>query len=88
MIVVGVGRLTEFSHRHPDARPWLENWLAHTRGAVWKTPQDVKNRYRSASFPGGNRVIFNVRGNRYRMEATIAYETGRVAVNRIATHAE
>ena len=48
----------------------------------WATPQHIKVRYASASFLHGNVVIFNVRGNSYRLEAHVAYRNGIVTVRR------
>lgn len=42
----------------------------------------------SASFLAGNRVVFNLKGNKYRLDTKIAYQTGVVFVKRIGTHAE
>ncbi len=88
MILIGRKRLTEFLAKHPDARPWLHAWVAEIVGADWKGPQDIKERYRSASFLADNTVVFNVKGNRFRMEVKVAYKTGRVVVKRIGTHSQ
>lgn len=81
-------RLEQFRERHADARKWIDNWLADVEGAKWRTPQELRSRYASASFLGGGVVIFNVKGNAYRLEASVAYRTGTVAVEWIGTHAE
>lgn len=88
MILIGRKRLTEFLTRHPDARPWLNAWTAEIASADWKGPQDIKERYRSASFLPSNTVVFNVKGNQFRMEVQVAYKTGRVVVKRIGTHSQ
>jgi mRNA interferase HigB len=62
--------------------------LAATAQARWQTPQDIKDEYGSASFSGGSVVIFNVKGNRYRLEVLVAYQTGTVVVRWAGTHAE
>ena len=54
----------------------------------WATPQHIKVRYASASFLHGNVVIFNVRGNSYRLEAHVAYRNGIVTVLWAGTHRE
>jgi len=79
-------RLEQFCRKHADARSWIENWLADVETARWQTPPDMRNRYASASFLGGGLVVFNVKGNTYRLEATIACRTGTVAVKWIGTH--
>jgi len=88
MRISGRDKLNEFAGSHADAKSWIENWIADTQVAVWRTPQDIKNQYVSASFLASNIVIFNVRANRYRLEILVAYKTGTVVVRKIETHAE
>jgi mRNA interferase HigB len=88
MRILGRDKLADFVAAHADARPWIESWVAEVERTQWKTPQDVKNMYASASFLAGNVVIFNVKGNRYRMETLIAYNTATIIVRWIGTHAE
>lgn len=88
MRIVGRDKLDEFVGAHADARSWIENWLADAEAARWQTPQDLKRSYASASFLADNVVIFNVKGNRYRLEVQIAYKTGVVVVRWVGTHAE
>ena len=54
----------------------------------WATPQDIKARYVSASFLHGNVVIFNVRGNTYRLEVHVAFRNRIVTVLWLGTHRE
>lgn len=88
MRIVGRKKLDDFTGAHADARSWIENWIADTEAARWRTPQDIKGFYASTSFLAGNVVIFNVKGNRYRLEVQVAYNTGVVVVRWIGTHAE
>jgi mRNA interferase HigB len=88
MRIVGRDKLDEFCAAHPDARKWIESWISDVESARWKTSHDIKNRYASASFLASNIVIFNVKGNHYRLETKIAYNTGVVVVQWIGTHAE
>ena len=55
-----------------DARGPLHSWYAEAVKATWRTPQDIKDRYRHASFLPGNVVVFNIHGNRYRLATRIA----------------
>jgi len=87
MRIVGLEMLDDFSAVHSDARAWIANWAAETEAAKWRTPQDVKDRHASASFLADNVVIFNVKGNKYRLETLIPYNTGVVIVVWIGTHA-
>lgn len=87
MQIVGRNRLEAFCNKHADARPWIETWLADVGSAVIATPAELKARYASASFLEANVVVFNVKGNHYRLEATIAYRSGVLVVNWIGSHA-
>ena len=74
-VVGGVG-VRDFWERHPDARQALQAWYADVKRATWKTPVDIKDVYRNASFVTNNRVVFNIKGNRYRLVVAIQYEHG------------
>jgi mRNA interferase HigB len=88
MKVLGRQLLTEFKKRHADARSALDAWLAEAGAAEWTKPQDIKNRYRGASFLKGNQVVFNIKGNRYRLLVTVAYQLGFVTLLWVGTHEE
>jgi mRNA interferase HigB len=88
MRIVGRDKLDEFAKAHADARAWIENWIAECEAARWPRPKEIKDRYASASFLPDNVVIFNVKGNRYRLEVQVAYNTGVLVVRRAGTHAE
>lgn len=88
MRILGREKLAAFVAVHADARSWIENWIGEAERTHWKTPQDVKNLYASASFLASNIVIFNVKGNHYRMETLIAYNTGTVIVRWIGTRSQ
>jgi len=80
--------VTVFADAHADARQPLFAWFAEVEKASWNGPEDVKSRYRSASFLVGNRVIFNIKGNAYRIVVAIKYEFSAVYIRFIGTHAE
>jgi mRNA interferase HigB len=71
-----------------DAAGALKAWFAEVRLAQWTSPQDVKNRYANASIIANNRVVFNIKGNDYRLVVAIAYKMQYVYVKFIGTHAE
>jgi mRNA interferase HigB len=87
MKIAGRNLLVGFCAKYTDARPWIENWISDAEAAKWAKPQDIKERYASASFLAGNTVIFNVKGNEYRLEVTCAYLVGVVVVKWVGTHA-
>ena len=86
MRVVGRDLLDAFCARHADARGWIEAWLNEAEEMSWESPQDIKQRYATASFLAGNVVIFNVRGNRYRLEIQVSYQNGIAIICWAGTH--
>lgn len=77
-----------FIRKHPDAKSSIESWYQEARDAFWKSSMDIKNRYASASFLGNNFVIFNIKGNSYRLVTKVAYKQQTVLIKWIGTHAE
>lgn len=88
MHVVSVKALRLFWERHPDAERPLRAWYAIVRRAQWRTPSDIKAGYRSASFIGNNRVVFNIKGNNDRLVVLVEYQKGRLFIRFVGTHAE
>jgi mRNA interferase HigB len=80
--------LREFWQKHPDARQPLQAWYFDVKHSFWKTPTDIKNIYRNCSFPGNNRVIFNIKGNKYRVVVAIQYAFGIVYIRFVGTHSD
>ncbi|RZI47114.1 type II toxin-antitoxin system HigB family toxin [Candidatus Finniella inopinata] len=91
MRVISKRTLKQFWEAHSnfqDAKVWLQQWYADVEASEWKSQEDVKRRYRSASFLADNQIIFNVCGNRYRLIVKINYEYGIIYIRFIGTHAE
>jgi len=88
MKLVGRKTLDAFTRKHTDARKWIENWVADVVGANWTCFQDIRDRYPQADHIGENRIIFNVKGNNYRVEVQVAFKTGIVMVKWAGTHPE
>lgn len=80
--------LAEYMRKHADSITPLLSWIKLVKLAKWKTPQDIKNAIRSADFLSGNRIIFNIGGNKHRLVVMVVYAQGRVYVLWIGTHAE
>lgn len=87
MRVFGVNRLSDFYLVHEDSRPPLLSWLAEAEKATWTSGHDIRLRYPSASFIN-ERVVFNIKGNKYRLETAITYVSQIVVIMRLGTHAE
>ena len=88
MNLLGRKGLLEFVACHPDLRPQVAAWVKEVEEAHWRGPLDVRARYASASFLGDQRVIFNLKGNKYRVDTKITYEQQIVLVKRIGTTRE
>lgn len=80
--------LRDFWKTHPDCEQQLKAWYQETDKAVWATPGDIKTEYPSASFLPGNRVVFNIKGNHYRLIVKINYDYQMVWIRFIGTHAQ
>jgi len=87
MRIIARKTLREFWKHHPDAEQPLRAWYAEAKSARWLTPNEIKLRYRSASFVANNRVVFNIGGNKYRLVVAIRYDVGIVFIRFIGTHA-
>ncbi|MBI3362224.1 MAG: type II toxin-antitoxin system HigB family toxin [Chloroflexi bacterium] len=88
MRIISRRALREFWEKHADARQPLQAWYADVKHAQWKRPSDIKTQYRNASFVASNRVVFNVKGNRYRLVVTVQYKYGIVYIRFVGTHQE
>ena len=88
MRIIARKTLREFWEEHTDARQALQAWYADTHQAQWKTPADIKSVYRNASFLSNNRVVFNIKGNHYRLIVVIQYQFGIVYIRFVGTHRE
>jgi mRNA interferase HigB len=86
--VFNYSTLRDFFTRHADAKDSLLAWYDEADKATWQTPADIKGRFGSADFVEGNRVIFDIKGNKYRMVVAIRYEFHAVYIRFIGTHAE
>ncbi|MDR1425115.1 MAG: type II toxin-antitoxin system HigB family toxin [Azoarcus sp.] len=86
MRVIVVRTLRQFWEEHPDAELPLRSWLDEVRGAQWKQPADIKAQYRSASILKGNRVVFNIKGNDYRLIVAVAFVAGILYVKFVGSH--
>ena len=65
----------------------LDAWFDEVRKAHWTSSADVKLRYRTASIVSDERVVFNIKGNEYRLVVAIDYEKGIVWIKWMGTHA-
>ena len=88
MNVISKRTLVKFYEIHPQAKTPLEVWHSDARKSEWLTPPDIKKVYTSASFLKDNRVVFNIKGNDYRLIVHIDYLRKIIRVKFIGTHAQ
>lgn len=88
MRILGLPLVENFKFKHADSRGALEAWQIDVKNTSWLSPQDIKRRYSSASFLADDRVIFNIKGNSYRLVVQVRYRNGLVVVEWVGTHAE
>ena len=88
MRVIGVPILEEFIRGHPEVEKPVQAWLAEARNATWETPHELKEQYSSASILKGGRVVFNLKGNKYRLVVRIDYRMQIARIEKIGTHDE
>jgi mRNA interferase HigB len=86
MRIIALGTLRNFWQRHADAEIPLRSWYAAASRADWRSPADVKTAYRNASFVANNRIVFNIKGNEYRLVAAAHYNRGMMYIRFVGTH--
>lgn len=86
MKIVAVKILREFWMRHPDSEQHLKAWVDEVRKANWVQPAEIKEKYRSASILKNRRVVFNIKGNDFRLIVAVAYRFQAVYIKFIGTH--
>jgi mRNA interferase HigB len=88
MRILGLPIIEAFKKDHANSRSPLDAWQREVERDEWKTPHDIKRRYRTADFLADNRVIFNIKGNAHRLVVKVRYHNGLVLVEWVGTHAE
>lgn len=86
MRIIALRTLREFWQQHPDAEQPLRAWYANVTRATWKSPADVKVSYRNSSILSANRVVFNIKGNDYRLVVVIVYPYEVIYIRFVGTH--
>ncbi|MDH5414770.1 MAG: type II toxin-antitoxin system HigB family toxin [Flavobacteriaceae bacterium] len=80
--------LKKYWEKHTDAEQHLKTWYNTAMNSQWKDPNDVKNTYASASILKSSRVVFNIKGNSYRLVAKFNFEKQWIFIRFIGTHSE
>ena len=88
MHIVAVRYLRAFWEKNPDSEQTVKSWVDEAKKASWSQPAQIKEQYRSASILKNKRVVFNIKGNDYRLVVSVAYHYQAVYVKFIGTHEE
>lgn len=80
--------LRDFWESHADCEQQLKAWFYETSKAEWKNPNEIKQEYPSASILNDSRVVFNIKGNNYRLIVKINYDYQMIWIRFIGTHSE
>ncbi len=88
MIVIGTRHIHTFSKHHPECQQELAELVRELEAMQFSKPGALKDRYPSCKIIDGKTVVFKIRGNRYRLTANVAYNTGLINIVAVETHAE
>jgi len=88
MRIIARSTLRSFWEKYPNAEQPLKAWFDETSRATWKSPSDIKSTYRNASIIANNRVVFNIKGNNYRLIVHVRYDINIVFIRFIGRHKE
>jgi mRNA interferase HigB len=86
--VIAKKTLRDFWEIHNDCKDQLKSWYDEAENADWKSPSEIKLDYPSASIIANNRVVFNIKGNSYRLIIKINYGYRIAWIRFIGTHTE
>ncbi|MBI5919160.1 MAG: type II toxin-antitoxin system HigB family toxin [Nitrosomonadales bacterium] len=86
MRILALSTLRAFWEAYPQARMPLSHWYAEASSADWATPDAIKAAHRNASFLADNRVVFNIKGNDYRLIVKVHYNRRMMFVRFVGTH--
>ena len=88
MRIIAFRTLRDFFEKpeYSDSEPSLRAWYHDVKTAEWKNPNELRQQYKNASFVGEGRVVFNIKGNDYRLIVAIDYEFQVIFIRFIGTH--
>jgi mRNA interferase HigB len=88
MRIIARSTLKEFWLKHSEAEQPLKAWFQDVTRSQWESPSDLKKIYANASIVANNRVVFNIKGNTYRLVVHVRYDISIVFIRFIGTHQE
>ena len=88
MRIIARSTLKLFWIKYSDAEQPLKAWFEIVKASIWEKPNDIKEVFRSADVLSNNRVVFNIKGNKYRLIVSVRYDLKIVYIRFIGTHTE
>ena len=88
MVIIAKSALTRFAVKHTDTLVALMEWYDIVSEADWSNVNEVKHTFNSADYVGNERMVFNIKGNRYRLVASVIFSIRTVYIKFIGTHTE
>ena len=88
MVVMHKKTIREYAESNTQAANGLEEWYQIAKAADWASFADLRNEVPATDLIGGDRFVFNIRGNHYRSLTAIVFKTRTILIRGIFTHAE
>ena len=86
--IIAKSTLRKFWENHRDSEQYLKTWYDTVLNANWKSPHDIKNTYANASILNSGRVVFNIKGNSYRLVMRFNFEKEWAFIRFVGTHTD
>lgn len=86
--IIAKKTLREFWEKHADSEQYLKTWHETAKNSNWNSPNEVKETFINASVLKDSRVVFNIKGNSYRLIVKFNYVRQWAFIRFIGTHAE
>ena len=88
MRLIKIKTLKQFWDKHTDSQVALNSWANIVKRKQWDSFNDIKKTFGSADVIAGNRCVFNIKGNKYRLVVKVHYNTKIMYIRFIGTHSE
>jgi mRNA interferase HigB len=88
MRIISIKTIKDFwgDVEYRDSEQSLKSWYYEARQAAWESPNDIKRQYGTASILNDGRIVFNIKGNRYRLVVAVNYKFKIIFIRFIGTH--
>lgn len=88
MHVIARPTLIDFWTKHPDSELPLKIWFNKVRKANWRSLNEIKKDFPSTDYVGNDRIVFNIKGNKYRIVVLVFFDGQKAYIRFVGTHVE